>query len=114
MEQPYYGISSQVEGAAVRLRLSGELDINVRDDLLTEARAAVATAGPGGVLVDFADTTFLESEAMGALIEALNAAREEDVAFTAINAHGMVLRVLQISGVLDLFDRPADQAHMHG
>ena len=80
--------------------------MNVRDEVRADVLAAVAAAGPAGVVVDFAETDFIESEAMGALIEGLNAARQAGIPFTAVNAHGITLRVLEVSGVLALFDQP--------
>ena len=104
MEDLSYQISRREDGAVV-LRLLGELDLNVRDEVRDGVLAAVAQAGPSGVVLDFAGTDFIESEAMGALIDGLSAARLAGIPFTAVNATGIVHRVLQVSGVLDLFNR---------
>jgi anti-anti-sigma factor len=97
--QPTYQI---VREAAV-VRLSGDFDINARDEMRTALLAAVQS-GPAEVVIDFAGAAFLDSEAMGALIEGLNAGRATGVPLRIVNAHGLVHRVLDVSGVLALFD----------
>lgn len=103
-DDPYYSIALEAaqDGVAV-LRLAGDLDINARDELRDKALAAVSRGS--GVVFDFEATTFLDSEAMGALIDGLNAARAAGVGVRAVNAQGMVHRVLDVSGVLEILDR---------
>ena len=93
------GQDRAADGTAL-LRLSGELDINTRDDL---REALVAAVGTGDVVIDLDEVTFIDSEALGALIEGYNAARANGTGFRLINAHGLVDRVLSVSGVLDIF-----------
>lgn len=100
MTQPSYQI---IREAAV-VRLAGEFDINARDEILDVLLEAVREAGPAEVVLDFDAVAFLDSEAMGALIEGLNAGREVDVPLRIVNARGMVHRVLDVSGVLALFN----------
>jgi anti-sigma B factor antagonist len=97
--QPSYQI---VRESAV-VRLSGEFDINARDEMRTALLAAVQSA-PTEVVLDFGDAAFLDSEAMSALIEGLHAGREAGVPLRIVNAHGIVHRVLEVSGVLALFN----------
>jgi anti-sigma B factor antagonist len=98
--QPSYQIVREV---AV-VRLAGDFDINARDEMRDALLEAVRAAGPAEVVVDFDQAVFLDSEAMGALIEGLNAGRDAQVPLRIINAHGLVHRVLDVSGVLALFD----------
>ena len=98
MTQPMY----QIFREAAVVRLSGDFDINARDEMRDALLEAVRSA-PAEVVIDFADAAFLDSEAMGALIEALNAGREAGVPLRIVNARGLVHRVLEVSGVLDLF-----------
>jgi anti-anti-sigma factor len=87
-------------GTATILYLSGELDINARDDL----RAAILAAlGAGDVVLDLAGVTFLDSEALGSLIDGYNEALARGAGYRAVNAHGLVGRVLIVSGARDLF-----------
>ncbi|MET0424879.1 MAG: STAS domain-containing protein [Actinoplanes sp.] len=87
-------------GTPTVLALAGELDINVRDDLREQILAAVAD---GDVTLDLDQVTFIDSEALSALIDGYNTARECGTRFGVINAHGLVERVLAVSGTLDLF-----------
>jgi anti-anti-sigma factor len=96
--------SYQIAREAAVVRLAGEFDINARDDLRAALLAAVDDVSPAEVVVDFDGVAFLDSEAMGALIEGLNAGREAGVPLRIINAHGIVHRVLEVSGVLALFE----------
>jgi anti-anti-sigma factor len=98
--QPFHQI---VREAAV-VRLAGDFDINARDELRDALLDAVQAAGPDEVVIDFDKAAFLDSEAMGALIEGLNAGREAGVPLRIVNAHGIVRRVLDVSGVLALFN----------
>jgi anti-anti-sigma factor len=87
-------------GTAAVLNIAGELDINVRDELREQILAAVAA---GDVVLDLGAVTFIDSEALSALIDGYNTARECGTRFGVVNAHGLVERVLAVSGTLDLF-----------
>ncbi|WP_306211538.1 STAS domain-containing protein [Actinoplanes sp. RD1] len=100
MTEPTYQISRQ----AGHIRLSGDLDINARDDVRSELLRAVRDGGSAGIVIDLGETAFIDSEAVGALIDGLLAGREAGVPMTISNATGIVHRVLDVSGVLDLFD----------
>lgn len=103
MTEPIYQITRE----AGAVRLSGDLDINARDELRDALVGAVGdeVAADGKVVVvDFDHTAFLDSEAMGALIEGFLAARAAGMRMSIVNAHGLVLRVLEVSGVLDMFE----------
>jgi anti-anti-sigma factor len=95
-------LDSEPGGVAV-LRLAGDLDIDARDELRAAALAAVP--GSAGLVFDFGETTFLDSEAMAALIEGMNAARTAGISVRAVNARGIVHRVLDVAGVLEMFDK---------
>jgi len=95
------GTERTAGGAATILRVSGELDINARDDLREALLMALAH---GDVVVDLADVTFLDSEALGALIDGFNASRDRRAGFRVVNPRDVVDRVLTVSGAKDLFD----------
>jgi anti-anti-sigma factor len=94
------GREQAADGSATLLHISGELDITARDDVRD---AIVAALGSGDVVVDLAGVTFLDSEALGALIDGYNAARTLPAGFRVVNARGLVARVLAVSGARDLF-----------
>ncbi|MET0419910.1 MAG: STAS domain-containing protein [Actinoplanes sp.] len=93
---------SAADGTVVLLKLTGELDINARDDLRDTFRSALDD-GAADIVVDLGGVTFLDSEALGGLIDGYNAAQARTVGFRVVNARGLVDRVLSISGALDLF-----------
>ncbi|WP_250028952.1 STAS domain-containing protein [Paractinoplanes maris] len=84
------------------LRPSGELDINSRDDLRAMILDALGAAER--VVVDLAAVTFMDSEALGALIDGYNAAIARGAGFGVVNAQRSVARVLNVSGAQELFD----------
>jgi anti-anti-sigma factor len=98
----YYRIGPQrtADGAATVLSVEGELDINARDDLREAILEALAT---GGAVVDLAGVSFLDSEALGALIDGYNVAQRRRVSYRVVHATGLVERVLTVSGALELF-----------
>jgi anti-sigma B factor antagonist len=89
------------DGATTILRISGELDINARDDLRD---ALLLALGDGDVVVDLQEVSFLDSEALGALIDGFNASRVQGAGFRVRNSRNVVDRVLTVSGAKDLFD----------
>lgn len=95
------GQERTADGTATLLRLTGELDINARDDLRDAILDAVDA---GDVVVDLGAVGFIDSEALSALIDGYNASRTGRSRFAVINATGVVERVLTVSGALDLFD----------
>jgi anti-anti-sigma factor len=84
------------------LRLSGEFDMDAREALTEAVLAAVADPAMTAVTLDLAATTFLDSEAMAAVITGMNAARAAGKPFHLVNAGGAVRRVLDIAGVIKL------------
>ena len=102
MEDSYrIGGERTADGAATILRISGELDINARDDLRD---ALLLALGDGDVVVDLQEVSFLDSEALGALIDGFNASRARGAGFRVRNSRNVVDRVLTVSGAKDLFD----------
>jgi anti-anti-sigma factor len=95
------GAQRSADGSATTLRLDGELDINARDDLREALLLAIAD---GDVVVDLEGVSFLDSEALGALIDGFNTSRERGVGFRVVNARDVVERVLSVSGAKELFD----------
>ncbi|WP_433300222.1 STAS domain-containing protein [Actinoplanes sp. CA-030573] len=94
------GQERTADGSATLLCIRGELDITARDDLRDAILAALAH---GDVVIDLGAVAFIDSEALGALIDGYNAARERPAGFRVVNARGLVARVLKVSGALELF-----------
>ena len=90
----------------VVLTLDGEFDITSRDELEHAAVAAVSAVGTGRVVVDLGRVTFIDSEAVAAIIVGYQAASGAGCDFRLANARGLVRRVLDIAGLLDLIGEP--------
>jgi anti-anti-sigma factor len=88
----------------VRVHVAGEVDLATAPRLQTALLAAVAAAAPPTeVQVDLAEVTFLDAVGIGVLVRGREAARRTGVGFSAYNAHGIVLQVLEVVGLADVF-----------
>jgi anti-anti-sigma factor len=111
----YFTIALEPAGgnAASRLLLAGAFDIGSRDDL-RKALLDLVGGDPGPrILVDLRRVTFIDSEAIGALIEGYLAAEQAGITFRLARAQGIVDRVLRVIGLDHLLDPPSaegDQA----
>ena len=85
----------------VRLVLSGEIDVSVRDDLRGVLHDVVATAA-GATDLDLHDVTFLDCAGVGEFIRAYNEAQRLGHTVTVSGAQGVVRRVLELTDVLAL------------
>ena len=81
------------------LSLAGELDLSARDELTEAVLAAVADRTSDVVCLDLGATTFIDSEALAAIIIGVNAAREAGKRFRVDGATGVVRRVLDVAGI---------------
>jgi anti-sigma B factor antagonist len=100
---PDYLVERLQRGGVEVLRLAGDLDINARTDVTDAIAAAVTTGRP--IEVDLAGVTFLDSEGLAGLIEGFQVAQAAGRSFRVAGARGLVLRVLTVSGALDVFNR---------
>ena len=99
----YYTIERLAPAGGVgTLRLSGSLDIGARDDVCDAITAAAGAPGVASLLVDLGGVSFLDSEALAGLIEGFQKARQT-TPVRMVNAHGIVRRVLAVTGTLELF-----------
>lgn len=88
----------------VRVHVAGDVDLATAPRLQTALLAAVAAAAPPAeVQVDLAEVTFLDAVGIGVLVRGRNAARSAGVGFSAYNARGVVLQVLEVVGLADVF-----------
>jgi anti-sigma B factor antagonist len=89
-------------GATWVIRLSGEFDITARDELSDVLRDKAADAGAQAITLDVGETTFLDSEAMAAMVEGYDAARTAGKRYRIVNGRGIIQRALAVAGLLDL------------
>ena len=88
------------------LALSGEIDMSGADRLDDLLHETIAQAGT--VEVDLAGLTFIDSTVLSTLVGAHHYAVDRGVHVTLVNAAGQVRRVLDMTGIMQLFGRVAD------
>jgi anti-sigma B factor antagonist len=88
-------------GGVLRISLAGEIDMSVCDRVPEIVAEAVARRAPGRVEVDLRDLDFCDSSGISALFAAKAAAERAGCQFMVTKPHGMVRRVMEITGVLD-------------
>ncbi len=86
----------------VVLALDGEFDITSRAELEEATLAAVAAAENGRVVVDLGDVSFIDSEAVAGIITGYHAAVAAGCDYRLAHARGLVRRILDIAGLLEL------------
>jgi anti-anti-sigma factor len=92
-----------MQGGALRLVVSGELDMSTSGVLATAISDALAD-GIKAVSVDLGNVSFLDSSGIRALIDGWRLALKHGVEYRVINPRGLVERVLDVSGVLPVLN----------
>jgi anti-sigma B factor antagonist len=101
-----------VEGESV-VEISGEIDLHARAELVT-AISDATTAG-GRVVIDLSQTTFIDSTALKALLDAWRSQNEAGQELVLRDPAPVVVRILEIAGLTDTLptdvtDRPDDHS----
>ena len=89
------------ERGLTRLLVAGEIDMQVAPRL-TEAIGDLLRDGHDRVVVDLSAVTFLDSSGLASLVDGYHQAKQEQATYRVCGAHGIVLRVLDVSGVAEL------------
>jgi anti-anti-sigma factor len=96
------GITISADRSGItHIRVAGEVDIATAPQITDTVHEAI-TAGAREVLLDMAEVTFLDSTGIGALLQIKHAAADHDVALGLVDPHPRVVRVLQLTGLLDV------------
>ncbi|GAA1640270.1 STAS domain-containing protein [Actinoplanes couchii] len=94
-----------------RVLLTGEFDIDTREELTSRLLDVVETTagGPGGgrIVVDLAGVRFIDSEALGGIIDGYQAADRAGLDFRIANPAGIVKRLFEIIGLDHLLEPAA-------
>jgi anti-anti-sigma factor len=94
-----------------RLAVAGEIDIATVAPLADAMIGIIRDQRPVRLVVDFAEVTFLDSSGVAALVAAWRSASASQTDFTVVNCGPAVLRVLEITGMVQaLTAGAADQA----
>jgi anti-anti-sigma factor len=82
------------------LHVSGEIDLQVADEL---REAGLAAAAADGVAIDLSQVSFIDSSGLAALIEINNATQDAGQQLTLVNPSRTVRRILEITGLNSAF-----------
>ena len=93
-------VTGQTQDTTARLALTGELDM-ATTDRLADAVADAARPPTASVVLDLAGLTFCDATGVHALVNARRLAQRRGVQFDVVNPQGLVLKVLQVCGVLE-------------
>ena len=88
-------------GGTARLAVIGELDHDTSAGLAALVAQATEQGGVTEVVVDLRRVTVLAAAGVRALLHGRQAATAAGCAYRVVNAHGIVLQVLTVLGVLD-------------
>jgi anti-anti-sigma factor len=93
-------ITSFMDGATIRIDVAGDIDLATEPALWEALGKAVLAEGIDVVVVDLAQTTFMDCYGMSALIRGARLAGDHGRRLRVVNATGIALIVLRTSGVL--------------
>lgn len=96
-------LSSSDEGGAAVLTAVGAVDIESRGQLQAECQKLLTT-GPVGLVIDMSGVTFMDSTGIGTLVEVSHSAQDAGVTFTIRRPSARVVRILQATGLVDVWD----------
>jgi anti-sigma B factor antagonist len=88
------------ENGRALLRVSGAIDMQSREALLTAGRAALGR-DTSGLVLDLAEVNFMDSTGIGALVELGHDAEDAEVDFALREPSPRVIRILEMTGLSD-------------
>jgi len=94
-------VSTRTADGCTVVAVSGDVDISTSPELRS-ALAEVTRSGARAVVVDLTDVPFLDSTALGVLVGAYTALRNNGGRLAMVNDHEGVLKVLRITALHDL------------
>jgi len=102
-------IERESAGKAVRIRLTGELDLGTRHRLAAELEQVEAD-WPDLLVIDLAGVTFMDSSGLGELVGAARRGRDAGRRVVLLRGQGAVERMLEVAGVGGVVERAPDAA----
>jgi anti-sigma B factor antagonist len=100
--------ASEAGGRAV-LTLVGAVDVESRGSLQAACQQLLSE-GPVGLVLDMSGVSFMDSTGIGALVEVSHSAQDSGVTFTIRRPSARVLRILQATALIDVWDIEGDPA----
>jgi anti-anti-sigma factor len=96
------------DGGEATVVVSGEVDTATGPVVDRAIQEALTTDGVDAVRVDLSAVRFLDSSGISLLLKGRRVADDRAISYRVTDAHGTVLRVLQLSGVWDHLRGDAD------
>lgn len=87
-----------------RVLLAGEFDIDTREELTARLIEVVEEGGGSRIVVDLTRVRFIDSEALGGIIDGYQAADRAGIDFRIANPTGIVKRLFDIVGLNHLLE----------
>jgi anti-sigma B factor antagonist len=94
-------VSTRSADGCTVVSVAGDIDISTSPALRT-ALASATSGGTGPVVVDLTAVSFVDSTALGVLVGAYTATRNNGGRFAVANDHEAVLKVLHITALDDV------------
>ncbi len=86
------------------IHLGGEFDLGARDELRDALVAAAESGDVALITVNLKDVTFIDSEAIAAIVDGYLTADQAGVAFRLARGDGMITRIFEVLGLAHLFE----------
>ena len=100
-----FEITVDQSGHDAIVRPSGRINVDSSPDLRDSLHAILSTQPlPRTVIVDLASVSYVDTSGIATLIETLRVARHHHIGFCLQGLGGSVLRLLEVTGALTLFD----------
>ena len=88
-----------VDQSLATVAVIGEVDLSTTPGLHSAIARALATPGVDAIVIDLSECSFLDSSGISELLKGRRTCDDTGVAYTVRGAQGIVLRVLEMSGV---------------
>jgi anti-sigma B factor antagonist len=93
-----------VEATTYVVTLRGELDAFTVPDVRAEVARLIETGGALTLVVDLHDVTFLDSTALGTIVNAVKRMREQGGVLRIVRPSGHADRIFVLTGLEDVLD----------
>jgi anti-sigma B factor antagonist len=110
MDSNEVAIEVQRADGTVTVRVGGELDLATAPRLRDVFAGLAQDTSPRRVGLDLAATTFLDSLGLSVIVQALTRFRSQGSNLVLLATSPQVQRVLEVAGVMELFEPPDESA----